>query len=151
MLIERHVEYQRQANDEGVRLVRLQQPFVDAYRTWTNGLLPTVHAVATAPIVTQAGKLLTTNGLDPQSGVFYRISPEMLDVAPGGVVTDQDAVNAWLYLTDEWLCDVATDITGKSIAIAYALTLIERVLLPARPAFFFTAAQRARPPLPTCS
>ena len=46
------------------------------------------------------------------------------------------------YLTDEWLCDVATDYTGKCITIAAALTLIERTLLPDRPAFFVTAGRR---------
>ena len=46
------------------------------------------------------------------------------------------------YLTDEWLCDVATDYAGKCIIIAAALTLIERTLLPDRPAFFVTAGRR---------
>ena len=38
--------------------------------------------------------------------------------------------------------DVATDITGKCILIAAALTLIERSLLPDRPVFFITAGRR---------
>jgi hypothetical protein len=46
------------------------------------------------------------------------------------------------FLCHEWLCDVATDYTGKSILIAAALTLIERSLLPDRPAFFVTAGRR---------
>ena len=46
------------------------------------------------------------------------------------------------FLCDEWLCDVATDYTGKCIIIAAALTLIERSLLPDRPAFFVTAGRR---------
>jgi hypothetical protein len=46
------------------------------------------------------------------------------------------------FLFDEWLVDVALNRTGKSIAIMLALTLIERALLPERPAFFVTAGQR---------
>ena len=46
------------------------------------------------------------------------------------------------YLFDEWLVDVALDRIGKSIAVMLAMTLIERVLLPERPAFFVTAGQR---------
>ena len=46
------------------------------------------------------------------------------------------------YLFDEWLVDVALDRVGKSIAIMLAMTLIERALLPERPAFFVTAGQR---------
>jgi hypothetical protein len=46
------------------------------------------------------------------------------------------------FLCDEWLCDVATDYVGKCVIIAAALTLIERSLLPDRPAFFVTAGRR---------
>ena len=46
------------------------------------------------------------------------------------------------FLTDEWLCDVSTDYAGKCILIAAAMTIIERALLPERPAFFVTAGQR---------
>src|SRR5215472_13159523 len=47
-----------------------------------------------------------------------------------------------LFLLDEWLVDVTLDRVGKCIAIMLALTLIERALLPERPAFFVTAGQR---------
>lgn len=43
------------------------------------------------------------------------------------------------FLTDEWLADVATDYTGKAVIIAMALTILERLTLPERPAFFITA------------
>ena len=54
------------------------------------------------------------------------------------------------FLCDEWLCDVATDYTGKCTIIAAALTLIERSLLPDRPASSSPpdAAAAARPPPP---
>jgi hypothetical protein len=45
-------------------------------------------------------------------------------------------------LMNDWLCDVATDYTGRCILIAAALTIIERSLLADRPAFFVTAGRR---------
>jgi hypothetical protein len=47
-----------------------------------------------------------------------------------------------LFLTDDWLADVATDYVGKCIIIAVALTLIERSLLDERPAFWIVAGRR---------
>jgi hypothetical protein len=38
--------------------------------------------------------------------------------------------------------DVATDTDGKCVLLAYALSIIERVLFPERPVFFVTAGQR---------
>ena len=45
------------------------------------------------------------------------------------------------FLCDEWLCDVATDHTGKATIVAAALTLIERSLLDQRPVFFISAGK----------
>jgi hypothetical protein len=55
---------------------------------------------------------------------------------------EQDVRAALNYLLDEWLVDVAIDRPGKCVAIMLAMTLIERALLPERPAFFVTAGQR---------
>jgi hypothetical protein len=46
------------------------------------------------------------------------------------------------FLANDWLCDVATDVAGKCVLIALALTILERVLLPERPAYFVTAGKR---------
>jgi hypothetical protein len=46
------------------------------------------------------------------------------------------------FLLGEWLVDVALDAVGKCVAILLALTLLQRALLPERPAFFVTAGQR---------
>ena len=45
------------------------------------------------------------------------------------------------FLTDDWLVDVATDYAGKCVAIAAALTIMERSLLPERPVFIFDAGK----------
>ena len=50
--------------------------------------------------------------------------------------------DAMRFLTDEWLCDVLADYPSKCVAVAAALTIIERSLLPDRPAFFVTAGRR---------
>jgi hypothetical protein len=49
---------------------------------------------------------------------------------------------AMRFLTDEWLCDVTTSYAGKCVAIACALSVVERLLLEDRPAFIGTAPQR---------
>jgi hypothetical protein len=51
-------------------------------------------------------------------------------------------VEALRFLVEEWLCDVAAGFAGRIVLLAYALAIIERVLLPERPAFFVTAGQR---------
>ena len=43
------------------------------------------------------------------------------------------------YLTDTWLVDVNTTYFGKCVAIATAMTIMERSLLPERPVFGFKA------------
>jgi hypothetical protein len=61
---------------------------------------------------------------------------------PPNPPTEDDVRVALRYLLDEWLVDVALDPVGKCVAIMLALTLIERGLLPERPAFFVKAGQR---------
>ena len=49
--------------------------------------------------------------------------------------TPEAVTEAMRLLIEEWLCDVATDYQGKCTAIGVGLTLLERMLLPDRPAF----------------
>jgi hypothetical protein len=56
--------------------------------------------------------------------------------------TPEAVARAFKFLTGEWLVDVATDIEGKCVAIALALSIIERILFPERPVFFATAPLR---------
>lgn len=142
MLVEQHIEYFTMTK-HGERVVRLPRSFADAFLDWAGSSLPTVRAIVSAPLVQCDGSVLSGCGLDPKSGHFYRIEPSLHALVPApGSVSDEDAVAAWGFLTKEWLVDVATDPVGQAVAIGFALTQIERVLLPERPAFFFTAAQR---------
>jgi hypothetical protein len=56
--------------------------------------------------------------------------------------TDALVARAMRFLSEEWLCDVSADYAGKCILIAATLTILERALLPERPAIFVTAGQR---------
>src|SRR5207248_3637681 len=59
-----------------------------------------------------------------------------------GAPTNEEVKSALRFLLDDWLVDVALDPVGKCVAVLLALTLLQRALLPERPAFFVTAGQR---------
>lgn len=82
-------------------------------------------------------------GLDRELGLIMEIPQPLLDtLSHTGEVSLGQAREDYKWLCENWLADVDTDIEGKAVIIALALTLIERHLLPERPAFFVTAAQR---------
>ena len=109
----------------------------------TMARLPTVVAIATAPIVLAYGGLLAPEGLDRLRGIQFIIQDELRAILPKREDCTEEAVKtAMNFLCDEWLFDVATDSTGKCIIIAAALTMIERSLLDERPCFFVTAGRR---------
>ncbi|MFC7736506.1 hypothetical protein ACFQX4_11750 [Roseomonas sp. GCM10028921] len=144
LLVEEHVEHYRLEASGVERAVALPGPFLQAYLAWPKSRLPTVRAVVSAPVVTRTGGVLAGEGLDRQLEIVFRIEPQLLALVPPdpSVITDAEVVDALRFLLDEWLCDVATGFSGRIVLIAYALTIIERVLLPERPAFFVTAGQR---------
>jgi hypothetical protein len=138
-LIEQHIDYV----DENGRHVHLAAPFVKHFLTRADDALPIVAAIATLPIVLSDGTLLAKRGLDRQRGIVFRVPPDLLAMVPRPEeCTDAAVAAAMRFLVDDWLCDVATDYTGKCILIAAALTVIERSVLPERPAFFVTAGRR---------
>ena len=138
-LIERYVDY----GDENGRSVHLATPFVRHYQTRHDDALPIVSAIATLPVVLKNGMLLSARGLDRKRGIVFRVAPQLLALLPKATACTVSAVTeAMRFLTGEWLCDVATDYVGKCTLLAAALTIIERSLLPERPAFFVTAGRR---------
>ncbi len=138
-LMERHIDY----IDEDSRSVHLAAPFVKHFHTRTDDALPTVAAIATLPIVLPDGTLLTKRGLDRDRGIVFRVPDELLNLMPKPEdCTPAAVVKAMRFLTDDFLGDVSTDFAGKCILIAAALTVIQRALLPERPAFFVTAGRR---------
>jgi len=138
-LIERHIEYV----DQFGRPVHLHSAFVKHYLCRDDGALPSVTSIAQLPIVLHDGAVLSGRGLDRRYGVVFRVPTELEVLVPNrDSCTPAAVARAMHYLADEWLCDVAADYPGKCILIAFALTILERALLPQRPAFFVTAGQR---------
>jgi len=89
------------------------------------------------------GTVLAPKGLDRDRKLVFKIEPRLLELMPTPAKCTKGAsADALHFLADTWLCDVATDFAGKCVLIALALTILERVLLPERPAFFITAGKR---------
>jgi hypothetical protein len=139
-LIERFIDY----IDEGGRSVHLGNSFVHHFHTRPDDqALPIAVAIATLPIVLGDGRQSAGRGLDRDRGIVFRIPPELLAILPRREDCTPSAIaEAMRFLCDVWLCDVATDYTGKCILIALALSIIERSLLPDRPTFWVTAGRR---------
>jgi hypothetical protein len=138
-MIERHIDF---VDDEG-RSVHLPTKFVRHYLKRDDGVLPTIVAVSTLPLVLADGGVLAEDKFDRLRGIDFRIQPEVSACVPqADSVTDDQVHDAMRFLTDKWLVDVATDYDGKCTIIAAALSLIERCLLDQRPTFFVTAGRR---------
>jgi hypothetical protein len=139
-LIERYIDY---VDEETGRSVHLGNAFVRHFHTRNDDALPVVVAIATLPIVLGDGTLLAGRGLDRDRGIVFRVPPKLSHILPNKEdCTELGVANAMRFLTDEWLCDVACDYAGKCTLVAAALTVIQRSLLPDRPAFWVTAGRR---------
>ena len=142
--IERYIEFEAGGtNTTPPRPVALPQGFVDHFMAFRNSALPRVGGIVTAPLVLPDGRMLARQGIDRPRKLVFRIPPTLLALVEDVENPDNRRVARALdYLVNDWLCDVATNFTGRCILIALALTIIERVLLPERPAFFVTAGKR---------
>jgi hypothetical protein len=137
-LIERHIDYV----DEG-RSVHLNAAFVRHFHQRFDEELPIIAAIATLPLVLCDGTILAKHGLDRDRGIVFRIPSELVEILPQREDCRPAAVaRAMDFLVNEWLCDVATDYTGRCILVATTLSIIERSLLQERPVFFVTAGRR---------
>jgi hypothetical protein len=95
------------------------------------------------PMVLPDGTILSGHGLNRDRGIVFRVPPELQSLLPTSADCTETAVAAAMqFLTDEWLVDVAANYAGKLVIIAAGLTVIERLLLPERPATFVNAGQR---------
>jgi hypothetical protein len=138
-MIEKYIDF---VDDDG-RSVHLPMKFVRHYMRRDDGALPTIVAVSTLPLVLADGGVLAQDKFDRLRGIDFRIQPELAACVPKpGSVTDEHVERAIIFLTDNWLVDVATSYPGKCTIIASGLTIIERSLLDQRPAFFVTAGRR---------
>jgi hypothetical protein len=141
MLVERYVRFDVHKKNHSYP-GSLPGPSVAALMEYSTSGIPVARAINTAPLVTMSGQVIDGVGLDRDTGLVHRIDPLLRACVPSNPPTEQDVRDALIFLFDEWLVDVSLDRVGKCIAIMLALTLIERALLPERPAFFVTAGQR---------
>jgi hypothetical protein len=139
-MIEQHIDF---VDVEG-RSVHLPMPFVRHYMNRDDGVLPTIVTIATLPIVLADGVVLAMDdGLDRDRGIVFKIPERLIKMLPQRAGCTKAAVGeAMRFLTEDWLCDVASDYVGKCTLIAAALTLIERSILDQRPVFFVSAGRR---------
>ena len=144
LLIERHIEFFSVDKSGAIKTVRLGSVFVSTYKCLHHSKLPVVVAVSTSPFVSPvSGAPIAGVGLDRDARIFYEIEPAFLQCVPDpATITDQHAVDAYNFLANEWLVDVTTNADGKAVAISAALTMIQRIALDQRPAFFIVAGQR---------
>jgi hypothetical protein len=142
LLLESYVAWVVVRKNGTTYFAALPKPFIVALMEYPNSAIPVVRAINTSPLVTISGRVIDGVGLDRAAGLFHRIDPALRVCLPDGEPTDEQIKQSLSFLLDDWLVDVALDAVGKCVAILLALTLLERVLLPERPAFFVTAGQR---------
>ena len=120
----------------------LPRPFIDALNQYSPSSIPVARLINTTPLVSMSGNIIDGVGLDRDTGLVHRIDPLLRACLLTDPPSERDVRVALNFLFGEWLTDVALDDVGKCIVVMLALTLIERALLPERPAFFVTAGQR---------
>jgi uncharacterized protein YheU (UPF0270 family) len=141
LLIERYVSWEY-SRGEKARSGSLPRPFIDALMQFSPSAIPVARGINTAPLVAISGDLIEGVGLDRNTGLIHRIDPVLRACVPVAVPTEQDVKEALDFLLNDWLVDVDLSPTGKCVVVLLALTIIERPLLPERPALFVTAGQR---------
>jgi hypothetical protein len=137
LLIERYIAW---IGDIG--FMALPTPFILALMEYPNTAVPVVRAINTAPLITASGCLIDGAGFDRATGLVHRVDPVLRRCLPHDRPTEEEIKGALNFLLNDWLIDVALDRVGKCVAVLLALTLLQRALLPERPAFFVTAGQR---------
>ncbi len=145
LLIEQHIRFETQATDRKPSYAAaLQEPFIKALMAISaeKSMMPVGRAINTAPLVAINGAIIAGAGLDRSSGLIHRIEPQLLACLPAAPPTEKTVKTALCWLLDEWLVDVKANMVGKLLAIMLCLSLIERVLLKERPAWFVRAGHR---------
>src|SRR3954462_13363476 len=81
-MIEKYIDYYVEDKDGSRRSVHLPTQFVRHFMRRHDGVLPTIVAVATAPIVVADGGILAPEGLDRDRGIVFNIPKELQAVLP---------------------------------------------------------------------
>ena len=145
VLIERYIRFETEETRWAPSYeAALQRPFIDALMDMSaaESSMPVARAINTAPLVAMNGNIIDGVGLDRQSGLIHRIDPQLRACLPTHPPTEQEVRQAIRWLLDVWLVDVNADMTGKLLVLMLCLSMVERVLLKDRPAWFVTAGHR---------
>jgi hypothetical protein len=143
-MIEKHIDYYVEDENGIRRSVHLPTQFVRHFMRRDDDVLPTVVAIATAPIVLADGLLLGPEGLDRERGIQFNIPDELRAIIPQRKDCTPEGVTAAMdFLCNEWLVDVATDYAGKATIIAAALTLRHEGTAPEQASQYRAGALRA--------
>jgi hypothetical protein len=142
LLLEKYVRWIKIKKNGPSYFAALPKAHIAALMQYPGSALPIVRAINTSPLINMSGRAMDGVGLDRNSGLFHRIDPVLRACLPTGEPTVDEIKEALRFLKDDWFIDVALDDAGKCVAIMLALTVLQRALLPERPAFFVTAGQR---------
>ena len=142
LLLEKYVRWIKNKKNGASYFAALPKAHIAALMQYPDSALPIARAINTSPLINMSGRAMEGVGLDRNSGLFHRIDPVLRACLPAGEPTVDEIKEALRFLKDEWFVDVALDDAGKCVAIMLALTVLQRALLPERPAFFVTAGQR---------
>ena len=142
LLLEKYVRWIKNKKNGLSYFAALPKAHIAALMQYPDSALPIARAINTSPLINMSGRAMEGVGLDRNSGLFHRIDPVLRACLPAGEPTVDEIKEALRFLKDEWFVDVALDDAGKCVAIMLALTVLQRALLPERPAFFVTAGQR---------
>ena len=93
-MIEQHIDFYVESKDGFRRSVHLPTQFVRHYLQRHDGALPTVVAIATAPLVLADGALLAPDGLDRDRGIVFIIPKELRAIIPRAQGLHAEAVKA---------------------------------------------------------
>ena len=109
--IERYIDYV----DAATRSVHLPTKFVWHYVQRDDDALPNLVAISALPLVLPDGALLAPDGFDRERGITFKIPSELRAVLPARrECTDAAIAAAMRYLCNEWLTDVATNLTASA-------------------------------------
>jgi hypothetical protein len=144
-IVEKHVRLVTKGKS-GKRAVTPSDALLKALNAlYGESRLPAVHGVQTIPFVRRkpngSCEILKLDGFDQASGVMFQIEPAVAAAMPEpSAVTLEKAKAAYKWLADEFLVDVSATRADKAVAVALALTIIQRhYFLNERPGFLVTA------------
>ena len=145
--VERHIRLERLRRDHAKVYVRLDPPLCEGLsKRYGGSAIPIVRGVQTLPLVQRrpdgAFEIIADEGLDRRLGLYFRVGAALKAELPDpSKITRLDGIDAYHFLTEEWLRDVDTDADGKAVLVAIAMSIVERQLFPDRPGFFVVAPQ----------